>query len=94
VVLYAQRANPAQYDFLNSYEGLLQALFIVSQVELIEVDQLPMKANNLHDLALGLEVEVTRAVGQKCERCWNYREAVGRDATHPTLCDRCLEAIR
>jgi isoleucyl-tRNA synthetase len=94
VVLYAQRANPAQYDFLKSYEGLLQALFIVSRVELIEVDQLPMKANNLHDLALGLEVEVTRAVGQKCERCWNYREAVGRDATHPTLCDRCLEAIR
>ncbi len=94
VTLYAQRANPAKYDFLKPYEGLLQPLFIVSQVVLIGVDQLPMKADNLHDLAEGLEVEVGKAVGKKCERCWNYREAVGNDATHPTLCDRCLEAIR
>jgi isoleucyl-tRNA synthetase len=94
VILYAQRASPAKYDFLKPYEGLLQPLFIVSQVVLIGVDQLPMKADNLHDLAEGLEVEVVKAVGKKCERCWNYREAVGKDTTHPTLCDRCLEAIR
>ena len=31
---------------------------------------------------------------QKCERCWNYREAVGKDSTHPTLCDRCVEAVQ
>ncbi|TKS58012.1 MAG: isoleucine--tRNA ligase [Nitrospira sp.] len=94
VILYAQRASPAQYGSLKRYERQLQALFIVSQVELIGVDQLPMKADNLHDLEEGLEIEVVKAVDKKCERCWNYREAVGQDATHPTLCDRCLEAIR
>jgi isoleucyl-tRNA synthetase len=94
VILYAQRVSPAQYDFLKPYEGLLQALFIVSQVELIGVDQLPMKADNLHDLAEGLEVEVVKAVGNKCERCWNYRPAVGTFADHPTLCDRCVEAVQ
>ena len=96
MILYAQRTSPAQYDFLKPYENqnLLQALFIVSQVELVGVDQLPMKAGNLHDLAAGLEVEVVKADGAKCERCWNYRKAVGTFLDHPTLCDRCVEAIR
>jgi isoleucyl-tRNA synthetase len=39
-------------------------------------------------------VDVTRADGNKCERCWNYRAAVGTFADHPTLCERCVEAIR
>jgi isoleucyl-tRNA synthetase len=94
VILYVQRTSPAQYDFLKPYEGLLQALFIVSQVELVGVDQLPMKADNLHDLTKGLEVEVVKAVGLKCERCWNYRPAVGTFSDHPTLCDRCIEAVQ
>ncbi|MCI0624481.1 MAG: class I tRNA ligase family protein, partial [Acidobacteria bacterium] len=94
VVLYVQRANPAQYEFLKPYEDFLHTLFIVSQVELRGVDQLPMKADNLVDLAEGLEVEVVKATGQKCERCWNYRPAVGTFPEHPTLCDRCIEAIR
>jgi isoleucyl-tRNA synthetase len=37
---------------------------------------------------------VSKATAKKCERCWNYREAVGTDAAHPTLCDRCVEALR
>jgi isoleucyl-tRNA synthetase len=94
VILYAQRASPAQYDFLKPYEGLLQALFIVSQVELIGVDHLPLKADNRHDLAEGLRIEVIKAVGNKCERCWNYRPAVGTFKDHPTLCDRCVEAVK
>ncbi len=62
----------------------LGALFIVS---LVTVEQRP-------DATTDLTVDVVRASGAKCERCWNYREAVGKDAAHPTLCDRCLEAIR
>ena len=42
----------------------------------------------------GVQVSVAKSSAGKCERCWNYREAVGADAEHPTLCDRCLEAIR
>jgi isoleucyl-tRNA synthetase len=94
VILYAQLANPAQYDFLKPYEDFLPTLFIVSQVELHGVDQLPMKADNLHDLADGIEVEVVKADGAKCERCWNYRPAVGTFKDHPTLCDRCIEAVQ
>ena len=39
-------------------------------------------------------VTVSKSYCEKCERCWNYREAVGKDATHPTLCDRCVEAVQ
>jgi isoleucyl-tRNA synthetase len=39
-------------------------------------------------------ISVTKSTHAKCERCWNYREAVGKDATHPTLCERCVEAVQ
>ena len=36
-----------------------------------------------------LTVSVTPATAQKCERCWHYRDDVGADAAHPTICGRC-----
>jgi len=69
-------------EFLKPYEADLPALFIVSQVALERGTQ------------EGCSVEIQRAEGGKCERCWNYRSAVGTFKDHPTLCDRCVEAIR
>ena len=37
---------------------------------------------------------VTRADGSKCQRCWNYSDAVGADSEHPALCERCAPVIR
>ncbi len=92
VTIYAQRANPAMYEVFQPYEVFLPALFIVSQVELVAVDQ--VDANIMSDLSDGFGVVVDRAPGMKCERCWNYRKAVGQDVSHPTLCDRCIEAVQ
>ncbi|HET8720696.1 MAG TPA: class I tRNA ligase family protein, partial [Nitrospira sp.] len=80
------QAKPDTYAFLKPYAGDLSALFIVSGAKLIEVHHLPQKADYL--------VSVSKATAKKCERCWNYREAVGTNAAHPTLCDRCVEALR
>jgi len=79
-------ANPERFGLLKQYEQILPSLFIVSQVELQEVQTLPLKPD--------FRVRVSKAKGNKCGRCWNYRDAVGTDAAHPMLCDRCLEAIR
>jgi isoleucyl-tRNA synthetase len=79
-------ANPEKYEFLKRYESDLSTLLIVSRVDLREVHNLPLKPDFL--------VVVSKSKTQKCERCWNYREAVGKDATHPTLCDRCIEAVQ
>ena len=78
-------ANPERYTFLQQYEKDLPSLFIVSQVELKEVHHLP------HDPDFA--VEIFKAEGKKCVRCWNYRSTVGENKTHPELCDRCLEVI-
>jgi isoleucyl-tRNA synthetase len=37
---------------------------------------------------------VTHADGQKCERCWRWELDVGKDPQHPTICGRCVEAVK
>ncbi len=34
-------------------------------------------------------VDVQKAEGQKCERCWRWDRDVGKFSDHPTLCGRC-----
>jgi len=80
-------ANPDKYELLKRHEQDLSALFIVSQATVERVTNLP------HHPDFRVR-KVGKASGAKCERCWNYRPAVGTFSDHPTLCDRCLEAIR
>ncbi|MEW6099723.1 MAG: isoleucine--tRNA ligase [Pseudomonadota bacterium] len=40
-----------------------------------------------------LQVEVTPATAPKCERCWHYREDVGCNPAHPTICGRCVSNL-
>ena len=77
-------AKPEVYEFLKPYEADLTTLFIVSQVALVSDPT----------VASDMAISRSKAKGSKCERCWNYREAVGKDTTHPTLCDRCVEAVQ
>jgi isoleucyl-tRNA synthetase len=37
---------------------------------------------------------VAKAEGQKCERCWHWEMDLGRSPEHPTLCGRCVEAVK
>ncbi|MEQ1804534.1 MAG: class I tRNA ligase family protein, partial [Burkholderiaceae bacterium] len=39
--------------------------------------------------AAELAVRVAPSSAPKCERCWHYRDDVGADAAHPTICGRC-----
>jgi isoleucyl-tRNA synthetase len=40
-----------------------------------------------------LVVEVTPSSAAKCERCWHWRDDVGHDAAHPTICGRCTSNL-
>jgi isoleucyl-tRNA synthetase len=74
---------------LKHYLPVLPALFIVSQVDFINVG-----TGEFHSEAVpGLEVTVQRADGKKCERCWNYSTHLGENTRYPTICERCSEAI-
>jgi isoleucyl-tRNA synthetase len=41
----------------------------------------------------GLSVKVEKSTHPKCDRCWNLRADVGKNAAHPTLCDRCVAVV-
>lgn len=74
------RADPSLLGFLRAYQKDLEAISIVSSVILSEGRE-------------ELEIEVGRAPGQKCERCWMWRRSVGSFPEHPTLCDRCVSVL-
>jgi isoleucyl-tRNA synthetase len=75
---------------LDARRAALPAFLIVSQVEL--ATELGGGANTARSPDLAVAVEPAR--GAKCGRCWNFSEAVGRDADHPELCERCLPVVR
>nr|MDQ3321638.1 isoleucine--tRNA ligase [Acidobacteriota bacterium] len=66
------------YFLLNYYEDL-RYIFIVSQVEVHQGDK--------------FVVEIGKADGAKCERCWNYSARVGEFENYPTVCERCAAAL-
>jgi isoleucyl-tRNA synthetase len=75
---------------LKQYLPQLPGLFIVSQVELLSAGTGEFRS----DAVPGLEVNVQRADGKKCDRCWNYSVHVGENSRYPTICERCSDAIK
>lgn len=75
------KASGEQLAFLKEAEKELADAFIVSKVEIKE------------DSAEELSVEVAHADGEKCERCWSYRDSVGQNPLHPTLCAKCAKVL-
>ena len=41
-----------------------------------------------------LTISVSPATAAKCERCWHYRDDVGADSAHPTICGRCVSNLQ
>jgi isoleucyl-tRNA synthetase len=58
--------------------------------ELLNVSQLEIRA----DVNANVPVTVIKADGQKCERCWHWETDVGSNPEHPTICGRCVEAVK
>jgi isoleucyl-tRNA synthetase len=73
------------YKLLERHKDELRYIFIVSQVELHQIEGWSESDS--------IKVEVDRAVGEKCERCWNYSVRVGESPRYPTVCERCVEAL-
>jgi len=82
--LVVTAAEPA-FSVLKRYAGDLRYLFIVSAVTL---------AQGSGNGTGGVHIEVKRADGAKCERCWNYSTRVGEDKIYPTVCERCSAVLK
>lgn len=95
--------NPLDASSSNGVDEL-RYLFLVSQVESLESTsdiqdpslRQQVEANldtaNAMDAFLTL-VDVYKAEGKKCDRCWNYSVHVGEDPNHSLLCERCVPVV-
>jgi len=89
----------SSWNFLKQHSvDLLEMLFLVSGVGLVQgqdVQQLygehPVVAE--HELEGEYRIYVVKASGDKCQRCWQYKETVGAYHDHPSLCMRCHTAV-
>ena len=91
VTLYAPSSE--FYDLLDRYIDDLETIFMVSRVRLMPPDATVPDEIRKSDKIEGLAVEVHRATGGKCERCWVYSDAVGTNEQYPTLCDKCMGVL-
>jgi isoleucyl-tRNA synthetase len=73
------------HDVLQRNARWLRPIFITSGVAL--------ERSEGGNGSAPLLVEVKKAPGQKCERCWNYSVEVGKSGAYPTVCERCLAAL-
>ncbi len=69
-------ADPDLHALLASLGDDLRFVTITSQARL--------------HAAAGNDLRVAASSHTKCERCWHYREEVGKHAAHPQLCGRCV----
>lgn len=74
-------------DKVEDYED-----FSFELAELAIVSEVVVVAGN-PEHASGVDVSVAPSAGNKCERCWNYREEVGQIEAFPELCGRCAAVI-
>lgn len=80
-----------EYDFIKSIgEKEFAVILISSKVEIVKTSDTNkgIKGENTD-----IYIEVKKAEGEKCERCWIYDESVGQNHSHPTLCHRCAQVI-
>jgi isoleucyl-tRNA synthetase len=73
------------HSVLTRHADQLRYLFIVSAVKLVRGS-----GNGTG----GVHVEVEKAEGAKCDRCWNYSTHVGEDKNYPTVCERCSAVLK
>jgi len=73
------------FSVLERFKNDLRYLFIVSAVELKK------GAGNGDSPVV---VQVSKAPGEKCERCWNFSTHIGEDKNYPTVCERCSPVLK
>ena len=94
------RASGDTAALLERHHEDLSMLFITSSVEVETVPHAsPPSANESIASAAFTEasgtawIEVSRADGTKCERCWRYVRTMSSEPDTTGLCDRCADAL-
>jgi isoleucyl-tRNA synthetase len=78
-------------NLLSRLEGELRFVLIVSRASVKSIEN--ADSNSVQTEINGLKLQVTASDYKKCERCWHHHSDVGKDKTHPSLCQRCINNI-
>ena len=77
-------------NLVESRIDWIKYFFTVSQVELAEHVDADVVVEGVE--AEGSVIGVTKALGEKCPRCWIYDVSVGKNGQ--PVCDRCAEVLK
>ena len=83
--------SPDLMEKIAPYREQLRSIFIVSSVDIKDMNQLEKSLES--ETLPGLRVKVSPSTNPKCERCWVHDPTVGNDTGHPTICKRCVQAL-
>jgi isoleucyl-tRNA synthetase len=73
----------------------IRELFNVSQIKIeTSPDRLSNPGEPIPIIVNTFNISILHADGQKCERCWHWESDVGQNPEHPTICSRCIEAVK
>jgi len=87
--LEAKMIINSDLEELKDLEEYLEEIFIVSKIEFVsEINTKYSFKGNLGSYG------VEKAEGEKCSRCWMFKESVGNDSEFDTLCERCIGVIK
>jgi len=73
-------------DAMTTFADWLPELFVVSQAHFESVERLATDGV--------AEAVVDIATGGRCQRCWNYRDAVDPERPDARICPRCADVLR
>lgn len=88
VSLYAE---PVLFEILYSLGDELKFVLITSSAVLLPSSDKVMDA--VETSVGGLSLVLTASEYERCDRCWHQMPEVGKDETHPELCDRCIDNV-
>ncbi len=78
------------FEFIKECLYYLKLTLMVSEVKVEASGKGEYKAENIKNLS----ISISHSHYQKCERCWNYSETVGKDTENPTICERCSSVLK
>jgi len=82
-----------RYNYLDGLKADLTEIFKVSLVSVSMIGAIDDPATAIAGCP-DTVLEVSKAPGEKCERCWNYAQEGQRDADHIFVCNRCLSVMQ
>ncbi|MFK7891064.1 MAG: isoleucine--tRNA ligase [Granulosicoccus sp.] len=86
-------ATPGVLTSLEKAGEELRFVFITSDASTRPLTDKPEGLETITVDTQEFAVLVAKASGEKCVRCWHLREDVGQDASHPSICARCISNV-